>query len=219
MSKMNKTRTVNTLRILYLIWAVLGGFSILYVSGNLVVDDDALVTTQNIIASELLFRAGIIGSLLTQLMFIAVAWFLYELFESVHKKAAQVMMIFVLVSVPMAMYNEIHQLAVLNVLDQPDQVLFYSILHAQGIDLAAIFWGLWLFPLGYLVFHSGYFPKVIGVALYIGGVGYLLGTISKFLFPEIELLRWIADLMTMGEIVWLLWLIVRGARLSFPDNS
>jgi hypothetical protein len=60
-------------------------------------------------------------------------------------------------------------------------------LHEYGILIAQIFWGLWLFPLGYLICKSGYIPKVLGFLLIIGGAGYVIDAVMVFLFPGIDI--------------------------------
>jgi hypothetical protein len=78
-------------------------------------------------------------------------------------------------------------------------------LYQHGFSIAHIFWGLWLFPLGYLVFKSGFLPKVIGVLLVIAGVGYLIDFTFFFLFPDITF---------VGEVVLLLWLLIKGINVE-----
>lgn len=204
--------TAKILRILYPFWALVGMYGILYVPSQIMVEGDALATSENLQASELLFRSGIVSSLITQLMFIVIVWFLYKLFKNVSQDAGLMMMIMALVSVPIAMYNEMNALSALNFVDQPEQMMRLLQLRSEGIGVASIFWGLWLFPLGYLVYHSGAFPKFLGIALYVGGVGYFVGSLMKIMMPDLAMLYWLTELMTMGEIIWLLWLIIRGPK-------
>lgn len=92
-------------------------------------------------------------------------------------------------------------------------------LRAWGILIAQIFWGLWLLPLGILVLRSGYFPGVLGVLLMIACFGYLIGSNVSFLLPSCgAVVTPIAGAVSaVGEIAFLLWLIIKGARL--PQNS
>ncbi|MCB1516933.1 MAG: DUF4386 domain-containing protein, partial [Hyphomicrobiaceae bacterium] len=76
-----------------------------------------------------------------------------------------------------------------------------------------IFWGLWLFPLGYLVGKSGYFPRILAYFLYAGGIGYVLGVLLHYLMPGENIITTICDVLVFGEVVFLLWLIVFGAKL------
>jgi len=133
-------------------------FSILYVPSKLIVLGDAAITANNIIANEMLFRMGIIGSLITQLILIFAVLALYKLFKPVDKNQALLMVIFALVGVPIAMVNTLNRVAALLVLNGADYLkvfgadqlqslmMFFLNLNAEGVFIASIFWGLWLFP-------------------------------------------------------------------------
>lgn len=208
--------TVTLLRILYPTWAVVGMFSLMYVPSKIMVPGNAAATAQNIINQEFLFRSGIIGSLLTQLIFIFAALYLYKLFVQAGKEASLLMLVLALTSVPIAMLNEVNSVAAMLQTSNPEQMMFFLELNKHGVIIAAIFWGLWLFPLGYLIWKSGYFPKAVGVAVLLGGLGYTVGSVLKLLVPEQKTLIAPFEFMTFGEIVWMLWLAVRGVR--FPEN-
>ncbi len=182
---------------LYLLLLPLGFFT-LYVSSRLVVPGDAATTASNILASESLFRLGIVSALLVQIVNIFVVLILYKLLEPVDKNMALLMVIFLLLGVPIAMFNELNQFAVLLLLHGADhltvltadqmqsQVSLFLDLHKLGINIAGIFWGLWLFPMGYLVFKSGFLPRILGVLLIIGCFGYLIESFAAFLLPNYE---------------------------------
>lgn len=209
---MEQRKALLLLRFLYPAWAVAGIFSLMYVPSQLIVHEDIARTAQNIAAHEFLFRSGIVGTLLTQLIFIFAALLLYRFFEKVHRDAAILMLVLALVGVPIAMLNALNLVAALFQVQNPEQMMFFLDLNTQGIIIAAIFWGLWLFPLGYLIYRSGYFPKIIGVGVILAGLGYTLGSFTKLLFPEMKALIAVCEPLTMGEVIWMLWLSVRGAR-------
>ncbi|MFA6170823.1 MAG: DUF4386 domain-containing protein [Candidatus Margulisiibacteriota bacterium] len=214
MEKLSQQRVSTALRILYPLWLVFGSFSVVYVPSKLLVLGNAGETANNILSNELLFRASISGSLITQLIFIFAVLLLYRLFESVNKSQALLMVVLALVSVPIAMLNELNSVAALMLLNSPEQMMLFLNLHAQGIIIASIFWGLWLFPLGYLAYKSGYFPKVIGGFVIIAGIGYTLGSFIKLLMPGLESAISIFELMAFGEVIFLAWLVIRGAKLD-----
>jgi hypothetical protein len=223
---MSQKKDVKLLRVLYLIWMFVGMFSIMFIPSKLIVTGNALETTTNLAQNSFFYSLGIAGSLITQLFFIWVVLVLYRFFKSVDQKQALLMVIFALIAVPIAMFNVINQIAALTLSKSPAYlssfdptqiqalVMFFLNLNEQGIIIASIFWGLWLFPLGFLTYKSGYFPKFIGIALIIGGLGYLLGSFSHFLFSDLEILLTIFDILTLGEMVFILWLIFFGAKLK-----
>ena len=88
--------------------------------------------------------------------------------------------VFTLVAAPIAMLNELNNVAIILLLKSPEYLQLQSLvsvffdLHKYGIQLVGIFWGLWLLPMGYLVFKSNYMPKIIGALLMIACFGYLI---------------------------------------------
>ncbi len=216
LSNMTQRQAVTSLRFLYPIWTVFGMFSLLYVPSTLIAPENAATTANNIMTNELLFRTGIVGSLITQLLFIIVVLVLYNLFKTVNKDYSLLMVIFALVGVPIAMLNELNHFAVLPLLGSTDYsqiMLFVDDLYNQGILIASIFWGLWLFPLGYLIFKSGYFSKALGALVAVAGFGYLLGSFTHFLFPDYKIVLLVFELMTFGEVIFVFWLLIKGAKI------
>lgn len=212
MEGISQRNTVISLRVLYPMWAIVGMFGLLYVPSRVIVAGDAIATAHNIASNDMLFRASIVSNLLTQLFFILVALFLYALFTQVNKRQSLLMVILALVSVPIAMISELAKFAAMLMHNNPDQVQLYLELHAAGITIASIFWGLWLFPLGYLIYASGFFPKLIGIFVLIAGFGYTVGSFLQLLAPNLEVVFSILEGMTFGEVLFILWFVVRGIR-------
>ena len=198
----SKQKIVTWLRILYPIWAIIGMFSLMYVPSK-------ISNAAEIAANELLFRLGIVGNLVTQLLFVAVALLLYKLFKEVNNNQAGLMVVLALIAVPIAMFNEIFKIAALY---NPEQTLFFLSLNTQGIIIASIFWGLWLFPLGYLIYKSKYFPKLVGIAVIIAAVGYTFDSFAKLL--NYTALASVFEIMLFGEMIFIFWIVIRGAKLK-----
>jgi hypothetical protein len=218
MNSVNKTARVAGL--LYLLLLPLGIFGILYVPATLVVPGDGATTVTNIIASASLFRLSIVSALMVQIVNMAVVLVLYRLLKPVNKTVASLMVIFLLVAVPIAMLNEINRAAVLLLVSDTDSLtgfaadqrqalvaLFLGI-HTYGVNIASIFWGLWLLPMGYLVFRSGFLPRILGVLLIIGGFGYLVDFFTHFLLPNYGVT--VSQFTFIGEILFPLWLLIKG---------
>jgi len=222
---LTQQKAVTILRILYPIWAVVGIFSIMYVPATLIVQGDATTTANNILDNELLFRMGIVGSLITQLIFILVVLVLFKLFKQVNENHASLMVIFALVSVPIAMLNTLNRVVALLLLNGADylqvfgadqlhaQMMLFLNLNEQGVMIASIFWGLWLFPLGYLIYKSGYFPRILAVLVIMAGFGYLIDFFTHFLLPNYETIGPVLELMTVGETIFMAWVLLKGAKI------
>jgi hypothetical protein len=94
-------------------------------------------------------------------------------------------------------------------------VLFFAELHAQGYLIGGIFFGLWLLPLGYLVYRSGYFPRVLGIMLMVGCFGYLTDAFVSSLFPSVGASVGLIFALVAGiaELSFLMWLLIIGAKV------
>ena len=218
MNSINKTARIAGF--LYLIVAVFSGFAA-SVRSSLIVSTDAAATVNNILASETLFRISFVSDLIGQVFHILLVLVLYELLKTVNKNQALLMVILALVPVPIAMLNQLNQFAVLPLLKGTDysQVMFFLNLHADGVFIAQIFWGLWLFPLGYLVFRSGYIPRILGVLLVVTSLCYLTQSFGNILLPKYKEIFAAIGFLAIIEIAFPLWLLIKGAKEQQPATS
>jgi hypothetical protein len=137
------------------------------------------------------------------------------------------MLALAVVSVPISLFNLSNKFAVLTLISKEaylhtlsadqiqSQILLYLNYYNNGIQLASVFWGLWLLPFGYLVFKSGFLPKILGIFLIAGCFGYLLNFTGKLLYPgyhELGISKFVALPGTIGEIGICLWLLIAGIK-------
>lgn len=226
---LTQRQAVTLLKFLYPIWAIVGMFSIMYVPSVVLVPGDALATAAKLMEHATLYRVGIIGNLLTQLLLIGAALALYRLFKPVSKTHALLVVVFGLVGVPIDMLSTLGRVAALTLASgaeyltvfSPEQLhglmLFIMDMQVQGMLIASVFWGLWLFPLGYLVYTSGYFPKILGWLVIVAGWGYLLAAIIEFIAPQWTLALSVLEVLTIGELVYMLWFIFKGVQLPATE--
>lgn len=217
---------------LYLIVAVGGGFSELYVRSSVKVAGDATATAENIRASATLFRLGFVTDLVNITCFILLALVLYQLLSSVNRRIASAFVIFNAIAAAIMGANMLNHVGALMVATDPTYAsaigaeladaltLLFLNLHSQGFLIAQIFFGLWLLPLGYLVYTSGYFPRVLGVMLMIGCFGYLAHLVAIYVSPNFEssVSLYLALVAGIAETAFLLWLLVKGATVPRPDE-
>ena len=207
---------------LYLVANLFAPFTLLYLPSLFIVRGDAAATANSIMASESLFRVGIVGNLFTFIANILLALALYQLLKVVNRNMASLMVILFLVGVPIAMLNELSQLAVLQLLsgadylkafapDQLQAIVYLSLgVHDQGLLIAHVFFGLWLLPMGYLVFRSGFIHRIVGVLLVIAGVGYVVQSFAAFLGYNVNIILFTG----LGELVFLFWLLIKGVDVE-----
>lgn len=201
---------MRTLRILYPIWFLFGIFSILYVPGELLDLVNPFKTASNIANNTRLFRLGIASSLITQLLFIIIPFFLYQLFKNSDRITSLLMLVLAITSVPITMYNETNKLIALDLVDKPNELMEILDIYHHGMNISNIFWGLWLFPLGWLVYKSEFFPKLIGISLFFGGLGYIISSFLNILFPDFNRLNTILEILTLGELIFIAWFVIKG---------
>ena len=213
--------------ILYLLVALVASIGILYLPRDLIARGDAAETARRIVASESVFRIRIFSELASTTLMLFLVLALYRLLKGVNERQAMLMVSLVVAAVPIAfllVLNDIAALIVfghpafLSVFDKPQLdalgYLFIRI-HSQGGVLATVFWGLWLFPFGVLVFQSGFMPRALGVLLIINGLAYVTHASTSLLLPQysgvVAQFAMVPELV--GELATILWLLIWGARV------
>ena len=215
-------RTARLAGALYLALMPFGFFGIIYVPSVLVVSGDAATTSRNIMASEWLFRSGTVSHLISQVILVFLVLALYRLLKPVNKDHAVLMVVLALLGIPIAFLNEVNHLAALRLISSADdggftstqlqsQAMLFLDMRQSGILVAQVFWGLWLLPLGVLIFRSGFLPKLLGILLVIGGAGYLIDSGTQLLFPG---LATISQFTFVGELLFPLWLLIKGVNVE-----
>ena len=213
--------------LLYLVVVVAGIFSLAYVPGQLVVADDPQATLAKIAASESLFRQGIAAFLVMQVAFLLLPFALYSLLESSGRRAAVLMVVLAVTSVPLGLSALAHRLDLLSLFADPvvsrmlgsEQVRVEAVLsleaYRNGLHVTKLFWGLWLLPFGWLVVKSRRLPRVLGALLMLGCFGYLLQVFGDLLMPgyaDSAIASYVPLPAAAGEIGTCLWLLVFGVR-------
>jgi hypothetical protein len=209
----------------YLLIAIFYSFSMIYVDSAFYVPGDVATTVKNIQASGLIFRLGFLSCLVGHICFLFLANALYRLFEAVDRHLARQMVLLVMGGVAVSFLNGLNQLAAILLLDsgaalasfEPAQAqglaMFFLELHQNGGMMAALFWALWLLPLGLLILKGKLVPKALGVLLLVACASYLVGFVLFFFFPDraagSETIRSIIE--SGAEVSFILWLLIKGA--------
>ena len=212
--------------LLYLMLALLGPFLLIYVPSTLTAPGDPTATAQNIATHETLLRLGITADVLGGVLGLAVALALYSLFETVDVKLAWLVVILGGL-LPCAIYfvNSLNWFAALVLVhgdtltpafvgpQRDELVMLFMRLHHYGVLVSLVFAGLWLLPLGALVIKSGFLPKFLGWWLVVAGVSWLAQSLTPIVLPQYaDIVDNIGFPFGLGEIAFLLWLLVMGAK-------
>ena len=201
----------------------------LFVYPKLVVPGNTAETVKNIIANKALFISAIFAYLATFICDLLAAWALYILLKPVNESLSLLTAWFRLVYTVIAIVALLNLVTVSRILDnsdyltvfKPDQLNAEVMLSLRafryGFHFGIIFFSIHLGLLGYLVFRSKYIPRIMGVFLIISGLGYLMTSLKPFLFPNVNVD--FAMYTFYGELIFMLWLLIRGSRIQESNTE
>lgn len=223
MSSINKTARMAGF--LYLIYMLVEILADVVVRSPLIVLGDAAATAGNIVAHEGQFRIGLVGDLLAGVLFFLAAWALYALLKPVNKNLALLFLLLNLGGVAVRFAIDLNYVAALLLSSGADylkvlqtdqlQALAMAFLYLQknGYWFSQIFFGAWLFPLGYLVFKSGFLPRILGLVLMASCVTWTTTALLYLLYAPgytaITSISFPLGLLAEGGLT--LWLLIKGA--------
>jgi hypothetical protein len=221
-----KDKAARVAGLVYLSMVLVAPFAMIYVPSKLIVHGNAAATATNVLAHETMFRLSIFGDLIGHVIFICLGIALFRLLSSVNRTWALLMVAFVLVSTAVGFLNTLNNIAALvlfrggeflTVLDKSQRdalAYFFLRLHSQGEFINEIFWGVWLFPFGLLVFRSRFLPRFIGIWLIIACFAWVALSITALFFPlnYDAVFRYLQPAF-FAEIAMMLWLLVMGAKV------
>ncbi len=220
-------KTARVAGLLYLFIAVCGGFAFFAGYETLIVAGDAAATANKLLKSESVFRLGMAGDAFTFLGEIVLTVLLYNMFKPVNKTYSLVAAFSRLAMTAMIGVNLLNKLIALHLLSGADylavftsgqlQALMLLFLNAYGYGslIWGIFFGLHLLIIGYLIFKSTYFPKVLGLLLIFASLGYWIDSFGNMLLPQYDAIYTVIVLSTASaELVFAFWLLIKGVNVE-----
>lgn len=211
---------------LYLAIALCGGFSIGYVPMQIVAGD-AETSAANLLAHQNLFQMGVLADSAVILFELAITAILYQMFRHVGPKIAMVALIsrasmITVMGVNLLFWVMPYVLltgdTVWGTTQQHALIQFCFEAHAMGVFVWQLFFGVHLLALGWLILKSNVVPHLLGWGLFVGAFGYLVQGIVELTFTDIAALDYsiigLLIIVTISEISFGLWLLVRGSRIS-----
>jgi len=227
MSSIKKTaRIAGFLYLAYFVFFFLADNGVHYTAvGN----ENLATIAQHMMTSEWLFRFGFVSFLIAAVLFLLSAWALYVLLKPVNPDLALLFLLLNLSGVAVKCASLMSEFAAYLLLSgvnymqvfQTDQLqalaIFFLNVYKNGFMIAQIFFGIWLLPLGYLVFKSGFLPKILGVLLMIYCFAILIWFFQFFLFPSYEFISYPGlALSFVAEFALCLWLLIKGVQDQKP---
>jgi len=222
-------KTARMAGLLYLIYIVFHVFADVIGRSKIIVYGDAAATAKNIMASAWQFRIGFMIDLFAAALFLLTAWALYMLLKPVNKNLALLFLLLNLGGVAIQCTSDLFLPASQLLLSgadyakvfQADQLqalaMSFLYLYKNGFMIAQIFYGAWLFPLGYSVFKSGFLPRILGIVLMIHCATWLMTSLQFFLFPGFQAITYVSyPLGFIAEFGLTLWLLIMGAKEQKP---
>lgn len=194
----------------------------------MVVAGDAAATANNIMASPLLWRIGIVGDLIMHVCDVPLMLVFYVLLRPVNRNLALLALLFNSIQTAVLVANKLNLLLPLFLLGNADYLkaadsgqlhtlaYLFIRLHGYGFGVGLIFFGFTCLVLGYLIFKSGYLPRVLGVLMQIAGLCYLTNSFTLLLAPAVADLMFPAILLPafIAELSLCLWLIAKGVNVE-----
>ena len=218
--------------VLYLLVGIFGGFAQGFVYPKIYVAGDAATTAANLIANSGLVRLGVVADFFDNVIWVFLGLTLFGLLKHVNKNAARAMVVLVAIGASITMLNAVFEFEGMRVATGAvnlggfgaagSNALALLLVDAQhyGLLIASIFFGLWLVPLGYLAYRSGWFPRALGVTLIVGGACYLVDMLAAFLLPDIgKAIHGYVNIASAIAEIWMVgYLLVIGVKMSTPGE-
>ncbi len=218
---------------LYLIWIITGLFALIYVPSKIDMKGDAATAAQNILANESLYRASIINDLFSAVLWIIMVLVFYRMFKPVDKFQSKLLVALVIVQIPVIFIMDAFSIASLmafkgeifnafELAQRQELGLLFIKINDYGVFPLEMFWGLWLFPLAILVYKSGFLPRFLGIWLSVTGIFYVILSYVSIMLPQYKdavLHSPLALPAEVGEVAFMLWLLIMGAKEPKPGAA
>jgi Domain of unknown function (DUF4386) len=212
---------------------IAGGFYLAYILASVLADalghiglGTAQQVYQVIVTDEGSFRLGLVIALTTGLLFLMAAWSLYVLLRPVNKDLALLFLLLNAVGVAIQGASMLSLASAMLQESGAGHMQAYSAAQLEGLALlsinvyktgwvtAQLFFGMWLFPLGYLVYKSRFLPRFLGVLLMLDGIAVLIWFLQALLLPAYPAIHYPGLAVSfVAELGLGLWLLVKGVRV------
>jgi hypothetical protein len=212
--------------LLYLIIAIIGGFSIGYMPSVIIAEGNAALTFQNLIDNQELFRWGIAGDIVVMVLEIVLTAMLYHLFKSFSTTGMTIATYSRLAMAISMGVNLINYMIPAIIMTQPEYLSAFSSSELESLTLLffkahkygelawQIFFAIHLFTLGYVIQKSRKTPKWLGIIMLIGGIGYAGDSFIQFTLTNSEILSILFSSLLISAVIaefWFaFWLLIKG---------
>jgi len=187
---------------------------------------------QSIVTNAGSFRLALVVALLSAFLFLTAAWSLYVLLRPINEDLALLFLLLNAIGVAIQCASMFPLISALLLGDGASRMQAYSAAQLEGLTFlsinlyktgfvtAQLFFGTWLFPLGYLVYKSGFLPRFLGVLLMLDGIGVLIWFLQALLLPAYPAISYPAFVLGfVAEVGLGLWLLVKGVKVVDSEKG
>lgn len=222
------TKIAKSAGLLYLIYIITSVIANLF--GNFVFVE-APVTIDHIMTHATQFRIGFVINLFSVTIFLIAAWALYVLLKPVNTDLALLFLLFNVAGFTVWLFSSLCLFGSLLILNgpeaikafQPDQLnalaVFFFGLYKTGVFIAQVPYGVWLFPLGYLVLKAKFLPKILGMLLIADGICQFIYVCQRLILPDLAVIAYPCMVISfIAEVSLALWLSFKGVKPCLSVN-
>jgi len=212
---------------------ITGGFYLGFILASVLADalghvglGDAEQVYQAIVTNAWSFRLGLVIALISAFLFLMAAWGLHVLLRPMNEHLALLFLLLNAIGVAIQCASMFALISALLLGDGSSRMQAYSAaqleglaylsinLYKTGFVTAQLFFGAWLFPLGYLVYKSGSLPRFLGVLLIVDGFAVLIWFLQALLLPAHQAISYPGLAVSfVAEVGLALWLLVKGVKV------
>jgi hypothetical protein len=184
---------------------------------------------QTIVTNIGSFRLGLVVALISAFLFLATAWGLYVLLRPINQNLALLFLLLNTVGVAIQCASILPLMSAMLLGDPASYMQTYSSeqlealaylsinVYKTGFVTAQLFFGTWLFPLGYLIYKSKFLPRFLGVLIMLDGIAVLIWFLQAILLPAYPAISYPGLVMSfIAEVGLGLWLLIKGVKNTDP---
>src|SRR5664280_3478674 len=204
---------------------IVGGFYLVYILAMVLADvlghigrGTAEQVYQAIVTNAGSFRLGLLLAFISAFLFLMTAWGLYVLLRTVNRDLALLFLLLNAVGVAIQCASLLQLISAIQAPEVAATAQLAANVYRSGFAAAQLFYGTWLFPLGYLVIKSKFLPRLLGILLILDGFAEMIWFTQALLLPAYPAIK-VPGLVVslLAEVGLALWLLIEG--VSSPTTA
>jgi hypothetical protein len=216
---------------LYVIITGCALFAYLYVRNQVIVTDDMARTAANFLAHEQLYRLGFSAAVIVVICNLPMGLILFELLKVVNPRLALLALVFIITSTTLEAVNLFNYIEPLFTFNLPEYARAFDPEELQALargpirmfgyafSVSLTFFGVFCALIGFLIFKSKFFPRILGLLMIVAGVTYWINSFRLFLALPIPYIQWVTLVAELSLALWLLIVGVNEAKWGAQANQ